>query len=398
METILRRNMSVITGIIGRGVATKVIRELLADGVPYVLIGSARGTLIQDKWYQTLLPMISPELEVLQLVVPDPEVDHAMELVVQHGQLQRSGAGAVFCTPCDDLHVKGEFPLWPIDREEHPDEDASATLAENLTAIHFISQGERTDAICRAAMSVGAHGPIVQYSEGRGLRDRLGWLRVTSKPTKEVVTVLVDNVDADLTFAAMAQAGQVDRPGRGLIYSMPVQRALVNIDSVYSETRHSASIQQIIRAIDELKCDRNWRDQSVMTAPGGQAAGLQFLATKPSMENMVVDQARLAIVVDRRHAYEVSNTVINMGAPGVNIHYLQLHRPTEGKEDKQHREFAQLRIITSPSQAIELRDRMLEELKIDAMVFVQPIGKSLAYKAPKEEEQVGKTYRGARVA
>ena len=34
---------------------------------------------------------------------------------------------------------------------------------------------------------------------------------MTSKPVKEVVTVLVDNVDADLSFAAMAQAGQVER-------------------------------------------------------------------------------------------------------------------------------------------------------------------------------------------
>lgn len=396
MNSVLRRNMSIVTGIVTRSLASTVVRKLFVDGVPHVLMGSARGTLIQDKWYQSLLPMISPELEVMQLVVPDPEVDRAMEYIVRHAELQRSGAGSVFCTPCDDLHTKGEFPLWPIEGDERPDEDASANLDENLTAIHFISQGERTDAICRSAMSVGTHGPIVQYSEGRGLRDRLGWLRVTSKPVKEVVTVLVDNVDADLSFAAMAQAGQVERPGRGLIYSMPIQKGLVNIDSVYSETRHSASIQQIIRAIDDLKGSKDWRDQNLTTAPGTQSAGLAFLMTRPRLSGARTDQSRLSITVDRKQALGVSRFMIDSGAPGVNIHYLQLHEAAGQTPSRQHRELAQIRIIAESSLAVHLRDLTLEHVALDLMTFIQPVGKTLAYQAPRQE-RAARTYRGARV-
>lgn len=399
MSVVVRRNMSVVTLVVARSRAATVLGRLFADGIPHALLGGARGTLIQDKWYQSLLPMISPELEVVQMVVPDPEVDGVMERAVRHAELHRSGAGAVYSTPCDLLQATPGFPLWPLSHEERPDEDASTSLKENLTAIHYISQGERTDAICRAAMSVGSHGPMVQYSEGRGLRDRLGWLRITSKPIKEVVTVVVDNVDANLVLTVMAEAGLVERPGHGLIYAMPIQKGLVNIDSVYSETRHSASIQQIIRAIDELKGGKAWRDQNAVSALGGQSAGLTFVA-RTATQRVRSSQARLTIVVARRQAPAVAASVMDLGAPGVNIDYQQLHQAADARDEartrEQHEELAHVRIIAGTEALHSLRERFLETADMPMMVYIQRVGQALSYEAPREEKPV-RRYRGAPV-
>ncbi len=372
---ITRHNMSVVTLIIGRHRAKKVLQDLFADGIHSALLTSARGTLMQDKWYQGILSMIKPELAVIHMIVPDPFVDSIMERAAKHAQLHRSGAGSIFSKPCVDLHIKGTFPLWPIDQEELPEEDASNDLHENLTAIYLISQGERTEAVCRAAMHAGSHGPVILFSEGHGLRDRLGWLRITNKPTKEVVSVLVENVDAELVFSAMAEAGKVQSVGRGLIYRMPVQKGLINIVSVYSQTRHAASIQQIIRAIDDIKGNKDWRHQDSIAIHGGATAGLEFL-TKLSPKSTHKPHRLISIIVDRDHSQKVSLQIINMGAPGANINYFQFYIQTDST---QHQEFAQINIVVNEPSAIELEKRILEEVEQDLMIFTQPVTGFIAY-------------------
>jgi nitrogen regulatory protein PII len=399
MSFVVRHNMSLVTLITARHRCGKVLNELFAHGVHHAHISAGRGTLIQDKWYQSLLPMISPELEVIQMVVPDPKVDEVMELAVKHANLKRSGAGAVYCVPCDDLYARGEFPLWPLDERERRDEDASMYLNENMTLIQYISQGERTDAICRGAMNVGSHGPVVQYSEGQGLRDRLGWLKITSKPIKEAVSVLVDNVDANLVFAAMAKAGQVQLPGHGLVFSMPVQKAIVNIDSVYSQTRHAASAQQIIKAIDDLKGNKEWRAQSEIDMQGGQAAGLDFM-TRSTQARVFRNMSRLTVIVDRSKAGEVSRRVQEFGAPGVNIDHAQYHQPEENQASRKHAEMSSLRIIMATDKAKALQKKIVEEIELPLAVFTQPIGQALFYRTPvdKPEADTTRYYRGQRVS
>jgi len=390
---ITRHNMSVVTIIIGRHRAKKVLQDLFADGIHSALLTSARGTLMQDKWYQSILSMIRPELAVIQMIVPDPFVDRIMERAARLAQLHRSGAGSIFSKPCVDLHVKGTFPLWPIDQEELPEDDASNYLCENLTAIYLISQGERTEAVCRAAMNAGSHGPIILFSEGHGLRDRLGWLRITNKPTKEIVSVLVENVDADLVFAAMAEVGQVEHVGRGLIYRMSVQKGLINIDSVYSKTRHAASIQQIIHAIDDIKGNKDWRDQDSIAMHGGATAGLGFMS-KLSSESVCKPRTLISILVYRDNSHEISRQIINMGAPGANINYFQFYTQADST---QHQEFAQISIIVDEPSAIELEKRILNEVEQDLMIFTQPVTHSISYELPMQDSTT-RMYRGVPIS
>lgn len=387
--TVTRHNMSVVTLILRRHRAKQAMHALLEDGIHHVMLNNARGTLIREQWYQSLLPMISPELSVLQMLVPDPAVDNVMEKSARHAQLNRSGAGSVFSQPCADLHMKGDLPLWPLEHAERPEENASVDLKENLTAIYLISQGERTEAVCRAAMQAGAHGPVVQYSEGHGLRDQLGWLRITSKPTKEVVCVLVDNVDADLIFAEMARTGQVQEAARGLIYRIPVRKGLVNIDSVYTGTRHAASMQQIIRAIDEMKGNKHWRDQNVIGAQGGSAAGLEFLATVASPAP-TEDRSLLSVIVPRERARTTALELIALGAPGANIDHLQSHTRSDGV---QHSELAHIRIVLdrAPAEALE---RAALDLDGSMIVFTHPVTQLLTYARPRQNRSV-RRYRGA---
>lgn len=392
MNVSTRHNMSIVTLILGRHRTQQALEGLFHTGAPFVMVTSARGTLIQDRWYHSLLPMLSPQLSMFQIAVPDPQVDRVMETTARAARVNRSGGGAIYSTPCIDLHVKGDFPLWPIDEPERPDQDASVGLKENLTAICLISQGERTPHACRAAMAAGSHGPVVNYTEGHGLRDKLGWLRITSKPTKELVSVLVENVDADLVFDDMATAAQVENPARGLIYRMPVQKGLINIDSVYSETRHAASIPQIIRAIDEIQGSRQWRQRDDLVGSGGALAGIRSsVAPAPSQDH---ERTLLSLTVDRQYAGSVTQSLLGFGVPGVNIEYLQLRsEPNE----PQHPEVAHMRCVLDQSQAKQLESQVLEEINHPMMVTTHIISKLRTYRRPTPKPQNKRWYRGAAV-
>ena len=67
---------------------------------------------MRERWYQALIPVMSPEKEYLQLLVPDRELDRVMEAIVSAGELHMPGSGAVFAVPCDQLMCTEDFPLW----------------------------------------------------------------------------------------------------------------------------------------------------------------------------------------------------------------------------------------------------------------------------------------------
>ena len=141
---------------------------------------------------------------MLQLLLPDNEVDRILDVIVNVGKLHLQSTGAVYCTPCDDIYMGADFKRLPMD---HRDDivDGSHELHENLDVITYIVEPDRTDGVARAAIRAGAHGPIVHFGEGRGLRDRLGWLRITKQAVKEIITVIADSADAAAVFAAMAK-------------------------------------------------------------------------------------------------------------------------------------------------------------------------------------------------
>ena len=318
------RHISVVTAILPQHVAGHVIDTVFAAGDRNTLLVNARGTLRRERWYQALLPMMSPEKEYLQFLVPDREVEHILEAIVTAGELHIPAAGAVFAIPCDDFAATADFELWTSADWEADPGPAQRTLRENLTAIYCVLRRDQTDQISRAAMNAGAHGPIVCFCEGTGLRGRLGWLRITRKHDKEMLLVVVDNADAVAVSDAMVAAGGIDAPGRGFLFRMPIQSGLINIGSTFGNQRYAASIQQIIAAIDDIKGGPQWRDRRVNELIGaGKSAGLNLFG-KVRTRAYLSGQCNLSCLVGRRHSDAVVSAALAAGAPGANLSYGKL--------------------------------------------------------------------------
>lgn len=310
--------LSIVTAVLPRQNTGRVINRVFNEGDPHVLLTQARGTLAKDRWYQSILPLVSPEKSQLQFFVPDGEVDHIMEEIIDSGSLHVEGAGAVFSVPCDDFFFTEDFQLWSGGRGYEDVVDASTALKENLTAIFCVVQPEQSYVVSRAAMQAGAHGPIVHYCEGRGLRDRLGWLKITKKRTKEELLIVVDNADADAVTEAMVAAGRIDTPGRGFLFRMPVQKGLVSIASTYGGRHQQASMQQIVAAIDQLNGGTGWRERGVIEGGAITSAGLNLFG-KIRTRRALHDQVILSCVAGRKHSQQIMDVGLEAGAPGANV-------------------------------------------------------------------------------
>ncbi len=85
------------------------------------------------------------------------------------------------------------------------------------------------DEIVSAARDAGAQGATVYFAKGSGVRERLGILGVAIEAEKEVIQIVVATDQVDRVFEKMFLAGKLDTPGKGFIYSTPLEKAATYI-------------------------------------------------------------------------------------------------------------------------------------------------------------------------
>jgi len=345
---------STVTAILPEASTRTVVPALLQDGGTSALIWNARGTLLHDHWWRRWFPPISPAKNILQIIAPDDDVARIVSTVVDAGKLHQQATGAVYSTPCEHVYFGSDFHVWP------PREGASLTeghhkLTENLSAIYCIVDHAWSDRVSKAAINAGSHGPIVYYTEGRGLRDRLGWLRITKQHEKELMLVIADQNDADEVFDAMAHAGALHLPGHGFMYRQDIDRGMFNIPSRVSHHHYDANIHQIINAIDHLSGHSHWRDQAAFdVGPAGRGVGLETLKQDAPI---IEEQVCLSAIAPRDHCPQVMDMLLDAGAPGLNINYANFTKDEghlEIANAQLNHEYGLLRCITSARVAEDI--------------------------------------------
>ncbi|MDF1814704.1 MAG: hypothetical protein P1V20_21035 [Verrucomicrobiales bacterium] len=302
-----------VTAILPRQSTLKVLHEVMGSTAAHAMTTGARGSVIQENWYQSLLPTLSPEHDMLRFLVPTSDIDHLMEQIALVGNMRHYGGGSIFATPCLDLRCSDTFPVWHPGEYTFESVSFDIVFKQDLTAIILVTDRDNADGICRAAIKAGAQGPSITFVRGYGLRDRLGLLRVTKSHDKEMVTVVVDKYDLEAVFQAMAQAGRVDQPGRGLLYQVPISKGLTNLASVFQARKHSASIQQIIRAIDDIQGSTEWRaNQLLIHDPKAE----EFAA---DTQGVTRDLVSLNVIARRKDIEILLQYILSIGVKGASV-------------------------------------------------------------------------------
>ena len=259
--------------------------------------------------------------------------------------------GAIFSNRCEHAFLGSEFQEWPGNDQEV---QTNQNLKGDLSVICCIVSRKLSDRVSKAAIASGAHGPIIYYAEGRGLRDRLGWLRITKETEKEVLMMICDESDVQEIFEAIAQAGELHLPGRGFMYRLNVQTGMFNLPSLVSNHHYKASMQQIINTIDHLAGHKHWRDQSSFDVGSGRATGRQFASVS---RQKLKDQIAISAMVKRAETDALMDLMLKAGAPGLNLNFGRLvaaQSESTMAGAKVNDEYALLRCITGQGVAARI--------------------------------------------
>ena len=142
----------------------------------------------------------------------------------------------------------------------------------------------------------------------------------------------------------------------GFIYTKPVKKGLINITSTRKTEDEAASLEQIIKAIDDLKGNTEWRSSDTT------------FATKKRcyLQNLI----NLTCLIDRGQGEILTTAAMQAGAPGVTICYAR----EIGSEQKTGKSGRVIRVEKEIVQLIVAEDKA--ETIADAMlatdIFAQP--------------------------
>jgi nitrogen regulatory protein PII len=89
--------------------------------------------------------------------------------------------------------------------------------------VAIVSQG-RCSPLVEAAKAAGAEGATIVRGRGTGVHEGAKFLGLPIEPEKDVMLVLVPVDAAEEVLDAMVTAGQLDQPGKGIVFMLDVPR------------------------------------------------------------------------------------------------------------------------------------------------------------------------------
>ena len=92
---------------------------------------------------------------------------------------------------------------------------------DSLCIIAVVERG-KADKIVEEAKKVGARGATIFYGRGTGESEVKRFLNIHIESSKEIILVLSDDEKYKMIFDTMIDAGKLNEPGKGIIFTMPI--------------------------------------------------------------------------------------------------------------------------------------------------------------------------------
>ncbi len=352
----------------------KIVDAAVSLGLARAFIVRSRGVLRKKKWGPFTVPGILPMFDILQFLVPGSRLEEVLTELVHVGNLTKFGSGSIYASPVTDLWYSGTSLEVPAKELAAP----KAVLPpveyqRNLVVISCIAQLEHAEEIAHAAMEAGSPSPTIAYGYGHGIRDRLGpFLQLTINPKKELIELVVGADEAERVFEAMVEEGHLDQPAQGFIFSRPIEIGLINTVSFQHTSPYPATMEQIIKAIDHLQGNTEWRSQAGVTSGTSH--------NRKKLTNLV----SLNCIVRRGFGDLCSMVAMEAGAGGTSTYFanaspLELS-DTSSKEGSDEREIISLTIGPAQVEKVVSALASVSDLAgTPVLMFAQPAPEAVTY-------------------
>ncbi len=200
-------------------------------------------------------------MTVFRMTVPTHLATGVMHTLAGTLDLNVPGRGSIFVQDATEFRLAADADDTPAVNDAPPGPPGQARgVSRDLTLVTAIlsepGSGER---FARMVLEFGAGVPLITLGSGTGIRNRLGLLRITIPPEKEIVQLVVPAHDAGGILRLLIESSRMDRPGGGFVYQTPISYGITDSLIRIGRQQHAASIEQVIATLDEISGGTAWR-------------------------------------------------------------------------------------------------------------------------------------------
>jgi len=331
------------------------------------MMGEKRGFLFSGK-----PRLIEDIIDIYRFTIPLEDEQAVMSYLVHEAMLDQEGRGSIYSERTELLFHEERVPLGrPFFAQEPP----VRTMIQHLAGITVIVQRGQGDTIARAALEMGVCIPSVTFGIGAGLRDKLGLIRITIPAEKEIVNIISPQHDVQGVLVRLIEAGKLDQPGKGFIFTYPVLRGVLNTRLYSGRHLSAATLGQIVTALDELKGSTAWRRKFTSTTDHKHSRKRSYLR----------DLEDLSIFCTEGRATELAQVAMDAGASGATVRRLRRAGVGDAGQGKESPAREHLTMVLPSSQVEIVASALIAAGLFDERTYgemmVRPVPEAYTYLA-----------------
>lgn len=217
-------NNSVFVAIVNRGKANSLLRVAQENGATGGTIFLGEGTM-PSRWLDRL-GINQTQKEVLFAAVPKDAHLKLLSVLRNEFKLHKRYKGIAFSMP---------FRRW-LPESKRLDGDVSTHGPPPYICLMTVLEKGQWEDCMRIARAAGAQGGTVIHGRGIGLQNDEFYVPLTIEPQKDIVMIVTKRETAYAIRAAIYNVMELNKPGRGIIFSLPVDSTV----GLYEERRQEA--------------------------------------------------------------------------------------------------------------------------------------------------------------
>ncbi len=195
-------------------------------------------------------------VDVFRLTTGREDAPSSVQALIEAADLEGPGRGTIFVQHAQEYVDRVQPWIAP----HSPARTEYSSLLSDLALITCVLSARGSgEQLAELALELGTGVPLVTLGRGTGMRDRLGLLRITVPPEKELVHLLVPALDAEGVVRQLVEEGRLNAPGRGFVYCTAVHEGLLDTSLQVGPQEHAATMEQVVAAIDRLYAGTAWR-------------------------------------------------------------------------------------------------------------------------------------------
>lgn len=348
-----------------------VVKDLKRIGVANINIAAGRVPSLEApvgilRFLSSKDALKSQPVDFVTFFVRPKDEELALRVVVQSGHLTIPGMGSAYS---QEFTIKGYHPQcrWHELKKSNPPE---ANFYTNLVGISCVVNRGEGDAIARVVLESGAAVPTITFGSGKGIRDKLGLLRITIPAEKEVLNLVTTSWDADDLLESMINVGKLDQPGKGFINSFPIKQGIINTKVSSDRSKHAASMDQVILALDNIQGNMEWRRNMSQSSYMGRRRNF-------------FSGIDLGVICNDGYGHELVQAAMEAGAQGATIEKISLRGKCEESNQDLSRAREICKMLIPSDKAIEIVTSMEKAGafadKAKSIVFQSEVDQAFTY-------------------